>query len=78
MWYRTDETGLFAGGNSTSPVIEVSAGWTPDYWNGRVALLAAAQTHRFGTPVLSAAGAQDGSVARLSLSARIRVVEAGR
>jgi hypothetical protein len=78
IWYRTEETGLFAGGNNTSPVLEVSAGWTPDYWNGRLALIAAAQTHRFGTPVLSGAGAQDGSVTRLSLSGRVRLVESGR
>lgn len=78
IWYRADEKGLFAAGTDTSPVIEVSAGWTPAYWNSRLALIAAAQSHRFGTPVLNQAGGQDGNVSRISVTARIRLLEVAR
>ena len=78
IWYRSEGEGLFAEGSDASPVLELSAAWTPSVWDGRLALVAAAQTHRFGTPSLRAAGGQDGSVTRASLSARVRLVEVGR
>jgi hypothetical protein len=78
IWYRAEEKGLFAAGTDASPVIEVSAGWTPAYWNGRLAVIAAAQSHRFGTPVLNQSGGQDGSVNRVSVTARIRLLEVSR
>jgi hypothetical protein len=78
IWYRTEERGLFRGGSDTAPLLEVRAGWTPAFWDGRFALIGAAQTHRFGTPAMRAEGGQDGVVARLSVSARIRLLEVGR
>lgn len=78
IWYRSEDEGLFADGSDASPVLEVSAAWTPGLWDGRLALVAAAQTHRFSTPSLRAAGGQDGSVTRASLSARVRLAEVGR
>jgi hypothetical protein len=78
IWYRTEERGLFRGGSDTSPLLEMRAGWTPAFWDGRVALIGAAQTHRFGTPVMRDEGGQDGGVVRLSVSARIRLLEVGR
>ena len=78
QWYRTEETGLFAQGSDTSPLVVVTAGWTPSIWDGRLAVIAAAQTHRFGTPVLRTAGGQDGMVTRFSLTGRLRLLEVNR
>ena len=78
MWYRSEGEGLFAEGSNASPVVEVSAAWVPGLWRRRVALVGKAQTHRFSTPALRAAGGQDGSVTRVSLSARVRLLEVGR
>jgi hypothetical protein len=78
IWYRSEDRGLFADGSDASPGAEVSAAWTPGVWDGRLALVGAAQTHRFGTPALRAVGGQDGSVTRVSLSVRVRLLEVGR
>ncbi|MBR9990207.1 MAG: hypothetical protein KFH98_10645 [Gemmatimonadetes bacterium] len=78
IWYRSDGAGLFADGSDAAAVLEVSGAWTPGLWQNRLALVGAAQTHRFSTPVLRAAGGRDGSVTRLSLSARVRLLEVGQ
>src|SRR5690606_30875992 len=78
VWYLTDDTGLFSSGADTSPLVELNAAWTPSIWQRRLALQAAASTHRFGTPAIRAVGGQDGTVTRFSLTARVRLVEVGR
>jgi hypothetical protein len=78
VWYGSEDEGLFADGSDAAALLEVSAAWTPGLWGDRLALVGAAQTHRFSTPALRAAGGQDGSVTRVSVSARIRLLEVGQ
>jgi hypothetical protein len=78
LWYITDERGLFAEGSDTSPVAEARLAWTPGLLHGRVAVTGAAQTHRFGTPVIRAEGGQDGIVMRYTIAARVMLLEMGR
>jgi hypothetical protein len=65
--------GLFSGGSGDlAPVVECGAGWLGG--PGRRAVLRAlAQAHRFRTPVLRDAGAQTGTVFRLSIQAGVRL-----
>jgi hypothetical protein len=78
LWYLTDDRGIFTEGADTSPLVEARAAWTPGLLGGRVALVGAVQTHRFGTPVIRAEGGEDGNVTRFSLTARVRLAEVGR